>query len=110
CYTDPYGYSYTDSMSFSNDSMTTYNDGWWRRLRRRVFGGDTLSVDTQPDSTADSVIRDTTGPRLLGRPVNQDTQLQRIGTDSALRKRMESMRRPPIDSIRRIRPDTLRKN
>ena len=78
-------------------------------MRRRLFGGDTLKVDTLPDSLADSVVRrDTLEPKLLGKPV--DSLRHRIGTDSALRKRMDNMRKPPADTIRRIRTDTLRKN
>lgn len=73
CYADP-GYAYTDTSAFRQDSLSTYDDGWWRRLRRRLFETDTLSTEMLSDTSADPAQRDTTRPRLLGRPVTDPTR------------------------------------
>jgi penicillin-binding protein 1A len=87
CYISPYPY---DSLGMGYDTMATYDEGWWARLKKRVFGADTiptLAVDTMAD------------------PVNADSF--RLRTDTFRRFTPDSLRRPSSDTLRRPRPDTL---
>jgi membrane peptidoglycan carboxypeptidase len=107
CYANPM-YSYTDSMGYPLDSLS-YDDGWWRRLKKRLFGTDTMVITaTEPTAeVTDSVRRPDAPPKILGTPVprpGSDT-LRRIRIDTT-RSRPDTTRRPPPDTIRRPPPDT----
>ncbi|MGH7463277.1 MAG: penicillin-binding transpeptidase domain-containing protein, partial [Longimicrobiales bacterium] len=81
CWVDPY--TYGDTLGVGTDTLSANDERWWSRLRRRLFGRDSLS-----DPAVDSVIPDTMRPRLLGRPVSpgrqrewQDAWRRRMGMD-----------------------------
>ncbi|MGH7471779.1 MAG: penicillin-binding transpeptidase domain-containing protein, partial [Longimicrobiales bacterium] len=75
CYADPM-YAQSDTLGVVYDTLPThadtlpqYDDGWWRRLRRRLFGPDTLAPERRRPRV-DSIVPDTLPPpRLLGKPV-----------------------------------------
>jgi penicillin-binding protein 1A len=94
CYVNQYPY---DTLGFAIDTLPTYDDGWWARMKKRILGADTVPVTTPPpDSTVDPVIRDT----LLGRP------LQPLRTDTFRRPSRDTVR--PRPDTTRPRPDTMR--
>jgi penicillin-binding protein 1A len=101
CYPAGYDYAYVDTFQYMNDDwrtepVDTATQGWWERVRRRVFGDDTTGVRRDPVPATRDTLRpaptptprpDTARPgqpRPLGEPVGQ----------------------PPRDTIRRPPPDT----
>lgn len=98
CYANPM-YTYTDSLGYPVDSLA-YDDGWWRRLRRRLFGSDTI-VPSQPTAEITDSVRRPSEPRILGTPVSRPA----IDT---LRGRLRDSIRAVPDTTRRVRPDTIR--
>ena len=89
CYVNMYPY---DTLGFDVDTLPTYDDGWWARMKKRLLRADTIPVNTlPPDTLADPVIRDT---------------LNRLRTDT-LRRPVTDTLRPRPDTLR-PRPDTLR--
>lgn len=115
CHADPY-YTYYDSLGYpiAGAAMddTLSDDSWWRRLRARVFGRDTLgdTIRVRPDTMPvrpDTIRRDTMRPRpdTLVRP-RPDT-LVRPRPDTLVRPRPDTLVRPRVDTIPRVRRDTI---
>jgi penicillin-binding protein 1A len=114
CY--PTGYAYYDTLGYVDDTWRyempelDTADGWWERIRRRVFRDDTLGVrmrDTLPPlPRADTTRADTTRPppRPLGEPVGPPPR--RPPPDTTRRLPPDTTRRPPPDTARRPPPDT----
>jgi penicillin-binding protein 1A len=119
CYMNPM-YTYTDSLGYPVDSLA-YDDGWWRRIRRRLFGSDTMIVTSPPTAeVTDSVRRGDRPPAILGTPVSRPaidtmrgrmrfTDTARVVRDTARRPPPDTTRRPPPDTTRRPPPDTTRR-
>ena len=102
CYINTYPY---DSLGYLTDSIPAYDDGWWARLKKRVFRADTIPVTTlPPDTTVDRVIGDT----LLGRPVLRSDTFRRAPVDTLRRPRPDTLKRLIGDTMLRPKPDTLR--
>ncbi|HEX6133638.1 MAG TPA: PBP1A family penicillin-binding protein [Longimicrobiales bacterium] len=87
CYSTDY-WAYGDSLGYMDESWRydtaaiDTSDGWWERLRRRVFGEDDSvrraprpGADTTRRDTvrADTARQDTARKRPLGEPVRRDT-------------------------------------
>jgi penicillin-binding protein 1A len=110
CY--PTGYAWNDSLGYdpyaSADSLD--DDGWWARLRRRLFARD--STAAAQDSArlrmgADTVQRDTmllpdSAQRVRRLPTRADSLRPRVISPDSLRKPP----REPIGTPVRPRPDT----
>jgi penicillin-binding protein 1A len=131
----PYDYYLQDTLGYGDiaGDTTGRDDGWWDRLRNRVFGRDTINdttripvrttrppVDTLRRDTLrrDTLRRDTlrTPPDTLIRrdtTQRQDTLVRRPPTRGDTLRQDTLMRRPPTraDTLRRdtlVRRDTLR--
>jgi penicillin-binding protein 1A len=107
CYANPM-YTYADSLGgYPSDSLA-YDDGWWQRIKNRIFGADSVAVSPPTAEVTDSVRRDpvppVSGPPVLGTPVPRP--------DSA--RLAEQRRRLRIDTVRpdttRPKPDTIRRD
>jgi membrane peptidoglycan carboxypeptidase len=115
CWVDPY-LAYADTLGVYSDSIwadyerrRAEEESWWERLRRRVFGRDTLRPGQVPPDSP-TALPDTVVPRPDSVRPPPDSMRPRPDTlrprPDTLRPRPDTM--PTRPDTLRTRPDTLR--